>query len=195
MDSSATSEITVLLRAWSSGDRGALERLLPLVYQKLYAAAQRYMAHERPGHILQNSALVNELYLELAKLDSIDWRDRNHFYAVCAQFMRRILTTYARSRHRLKRGGDIEHVTVDDNVLPNEPNWCAGLVTLDDAMKDLGAFDERMLRIVELRAFVGLSVEETALALNISERTVRREWNVAAAWLLRELSREKTDGR
>lgn len=195
MGSSCATEITVLLHAWSGGDRRALEKLVPLVYQKLYAAAQRCMAQERPGHILQNSALVNELYLELAKLTRIEWQDRNHFYAVCAQLMRRILTTYARSQLRFKREGGLHRVVLDDYHSGLTSNQRASLVTLDDVLRDLAAFDERMLRIVELRALVGLSVEETAAALNISERTVKREWQMAKGWLLRELSRSNENGQ
>ncbi len=194
MGSSCATEITVLLRAWSDGDRQALEKLVPLVYQRLYAAAQRYMAQERPGHILQNSALVNELYLQLSTLNSIDWQDRNHFYAVCAQLMRRILTTYARSQLRSKRGGAQNHIPLDDYHSALTPVQQASLITLDDALRDLAAFDERMLRIVELRALVGLSVEETAEALNISERTVKREWQLAKGWLLQEFSRSSASG-
>jgi RNA polymerase sigma factor (TIGR02999 family) len=193
MGSSCATEITVLLRAWRDGDRQALEKLVPLVYQRLYAAAQRYMAEERPGHILQNSALVNELYLQLSKLNKIDWHDRNHFYAVCAQLMRRILTDYARSQLRSKRGARSD-ITLDDYHSALSQAQQASLITLDDALRDLAAFDERMLRIVELRALVGLSVEETAAALNISERTVKREWQLAKGWLLREFSRSSASG-
>ena len=188
----AATDITVLLRAWSSGDRHAFDNLIPLVYQKLYAAAQRYMSQQGPGHVLQNTALVNETYLQLAKLGKVDWQNRNHFYAVSAQLMRRILTDYARAQLSAKRGGAIEHVTADDKIA--DPNWHAALISLDDALRDLGAIGERMLKIVELRAFVGLSVAETAEALNISESTVKREWQMARVWLLRELSRGKTNG-
>ena len=188
----AATDITVLLRAWSSGDRHAFDNLIPLVYQKLYAAAQRYMSQQGPGHVLQNTALVNETYLQLAKLGKVDWQNRNHFYAVSAQLMRRILTDYARAQLSAKRGGAIEHVTADDKIA--DPNWHAALISLDDALRDLGAIGERMLKIVELRAFVGLSVAEIAEALNISESTVKREWQIAKVWLLRELSRGKTNG-
>lgn len=194
MDSACGTEITVLLRAWSSGDRRAFEKLIPLVYQRLYSAAQWYMAQQGPGHILQNTALVNETYLRLEKLHGLDWQDRGHFYAVCAQLMRRILSSYSRSQLSLKRGGAIQHVELDESIA-TELNWHSDLITLDDALHDLAAYDERMLRIVELRALVGLSVAETAAALNISERTVKREWQMARAWLLRELSRGKSNGR
>jgi RNA polymerase sigma factor (TIGR02999 family) len=193
MDTAYATEITVLLRAWSSGDRHAFDDLIPLVYRKLYAAAQRYMSLQGPGHVLQNTALVNETYLQLAKLGKVDWQNRNHFYAVCAQLMRRILTDHARAQLSAKRGGAIEHVPADDQIA--EPNWHAALISLDDALHGLGGFGERMLKIVELRAFVGLSVAETAEALNISESTVKREWQMARVWLLRELSRGKTNGR
>ncbi len=153
------------------------------------------MDQERPGNILQNSALVNELYLQLAKLDSIDWKDRNHFYAVCAQMMRHILTSYARAQFSLKRGGNFEQITMDDSIAPLRPDRWECLVAFNDALCDLAAFDQRMLEIVELRALVGLSVEETAIALNISESTVKREWHAAKLWLLRELSMDKRNGQ
>ncbi len=195
MDTACATEITVLLRAWSDGDRQAFEKLIPLVYRQLYTAAQRYMSQQHPGHILQNTALVNETYLRLARLGSIDWQDRNHFYAVCSQMMRRILTNYARAQLRTKRGGALQHFSMDDSHTMTEPNWHAVLVTLDDAMHDLSTFDERLLRIVELRAVFGLNIAETAAALSISESTVKREWQIAKAWLLRELSRGTTYGR
>ncbi|MFZ0479499.1 MAG: ECF-type sigma factor [Terriglobales bacterium] len=194
MHSSGAGEITDLLRAWNGGDPQALDKLIPLVYQKLYAAAQRYMAQQYPGHILQNSALVNETYLQLVKLGKVDWQDRNHFYAVCSQMMRYVLTTYTRSRLSAKRGGTIHHVRVDDNITTTGADWHSVLLTLDDALNDLAAFDERLLRIVELRALVGLSVPEIAEALNISESTVKREWQIAKLWLLRELSRGNANG-
>jgi RNA polymerase sigma factor (TIGR02999 family) len=194
MDTACATEITVLLRAWSGGDAQALEKLIPVVYKRLYAAAQGQMAQERPGHILQNTALVNELYLQLAKLNGIAWQDRNHFYAVCAQLMRRILVGYARSQRRIKRGGGIDPIATDDKHTVLETSRREALVTLDDILHDLEAFDERMLRIVELYALVGLSMQETADALNISERTVRREWQIAKAWLLRELSKGNSNG-
>lgn len=193
MDWALGTDITVLLRAWSGGDRQAFEKLIPLVYRKLYSAAQWYMAQQAPGHILQNSALVNETYLRLVNLEGIDWQDRNHFYAVCAQLMRRILASYVRTQLSLKRGGTLQHVSFDEAMVPDSV-WHADLVTIDEALDDLAAFDERMLRIVELRALVGLTVQETAAALKISERTVDREWRMAKAWLMRELSRGKTNG-
>ncbi|MFZ0478739.1 MAG: ECF-type sigma factor [Terriglobales bacterium] len=194
MDTAYGTEITVLLRAWSGGDAQALRKLIPLVYKRLYAVAQGQMAQERAGHILQNTALVNELYVQLDKLDRIDWQNRNHFYAVCAQLMRRILVGYARAQRRIKRGGGIDHIAIDDRHTILEPSRRLDLVTLDDTLNDLAAFDERMLRIVELYALVGLSMKETAEALNISERTVQREWQIAKAWLQRELSKGKSNG-
>jgi len=192
--SSARSEITVLLRAWKNGDREALGKLTPFVYKELYCTAQRCMARQRPGHILQSTALVNETYAHLAKMREVDWQDRGHFFAVCAQLMRRILTDYARSQLYLKRGGEIKHVPFDENLPVPDRNFRADLIALDDALHDLAAFDERMSQIVQLRVFVGLNVEETAEALSVSERTVKREWKSAKVWLLRELDRGKNHG-
>jgi RNA polymerase sigma factor (TIGR02999 family) len=155
MDSANGTEITVFLRAWSDGDHRAFESLIPLVYKKLYSAAQWYMAQQGPGHILQNTALVNETYLRLEKLDGLDWQDRGHFYAVCAQLMRRILSSYSRAQLSLKRGGTIQHVELDESIA-FELGGPISLITLDDALHDLAAYDERMLRIVELRVLVGL---------------------------------------
>ena len=183
---SGESGITVLLRAWSEGDHHALEELTPLIYHELYRAAQRQMARERAGHLLQNTALVNEVYLRLARLGEIEWQDRSHFFAVCAQLMRRILTDYARSRRTLKRGGEAQYVTLTEN-LPLE-NLPADLVALDDALNSLAAIDERKAKVVELRFFGGLSVQETAEVLKVSEQTILRDWRFAQLWLLRELS-------
>jgi RNA polymerase sigma factor (TIGR02999 family) len=187
--------ITTLLRAWSDGDNQALDQLTALVYRELYRLAQSHMAREKPDHILQNTALVNETYLQLVDLRGIEWQDRSHFFGVCSQIMRRTLTDYARSRLYLKRGGGVERVSLDENIrLPdNDPS--AVLIALDDALRDLARFDERLSQIVQLRFFGGFSVKETAEAAKISERTVRREWKSAKVWLLRELKRGKNRGK
>jgi RNA polymerase sigma factor (TIGR02999 family) len=185
-------DITQLLRAWGDGDETALERLMPLVYAQLRQAAHRYMARERRGHTLQSTALVNEVYVRLAKARQMRWQDRVHFFAVSAQMMRRILTDYARARHYAKRGGGAQVVSLDEAPeVSQKPR--ADLVALDDALNRLAAVDERKSQVVELRYFGGLSVEETGEVLKVSPDTVMRDWKLAKAWLLRELSGEQGD--
>jgi len=180
-------EVTRLLKAWSVGDEGALEKLTPLVYRQLHGIAQRYMAGERIGHTLQATALVNEAYLRLVDCGKVNWQDRAHFFAVSAQLMRRILIDFARSRGYLKRGGAVAHISLDEAPsVCNEPD--VNLVALDDALKALSAIDERKSKVVELKFFGGLNVEETAEVLGISSDTVIRDWRLAKIWLLRELS-------
>jgi RNA polymerase sigma-70 factor, ECF subfamily len=187
MNAPSRAQITLLLRAWSQGEDQALEHLTPLVYRELYRLAQRHMAREKPGHVLQNTALVNEFYLHLGKLRGIDWHDRTHFFAVSARLMRRILTDLARSRLYQKRGGSIQHVALNEACVAS-PKPELDLVALDQALEDLAAIDERKSRVVELRFFGGLSLEETAKALSISEDTVKRDWKFAKHWLLCELT-------
>ena len=185
-------EITQLLRAWSEGEEEALDKLIPLVYDELHRLARRYMAHERPEHTLQTSALVNEAYLRLVDTTQASWQDSTHFFAVCAQVMRRILVDWARSRQALKRGAAAHPVELDEAwVSVEEPrtDW----VALDDALKALAAFDARKSRVVELRFFGGLSAEETAEVLRVSPDTVLRDWKPAKSWLRRELSTEKSN--
>jgi RNA polymerase sigma factor (TIGR02999 family) len=183
-----THEITQLLRAWTAGDEQALEKLTPLVYQQLHRVAQRCMAGERSGHTLQTTALVNEVYLRLVDCEQIRWQDRAHFFAVSAQLMRRILIDFARSRGYQKRGGGAPHLSLDEAPsVCQEPD--TNLVALDDAMKALAAVDERKSKVVELRFFGGLNVQETAEVLSVSPDTVVRDWRLAKVWLLRELSR------
>jgi RNA polymerase sigma-70 factor (ECF subfamily) len=186
-------EITALLEAWRAGDRDALERLIPLVYSELHHRAQRYMANERPDGTLQTTALVNELYLRLVDVRRVGWKDRTHFFAVCAQLMRRVLVDMARSRKSLKRGGDAVHVPVDEHGIacPEPP---VDLLALDRALDRLTAFDARKGRVVEMRFFGGLDVRETAAALDVSPETVMRDWRLAKVWLFRELSRDGFDG-
>ena len=185
--------ITQLLRAWGNGDRQALERLTPLVYEELHRAAHRYMADERAGHTLQTTALVNEVYLRLVDVRGVNWQNRAHFFAICARTMRRILIDFARSRQYQKRGGEAVSVALDD-ALGVSAQPAVDLVALDDALKGLAKLDLRKIEVVELRFFGGLSVEETAEVLKISPDTVMRDWKFARAWLARELSGEKPDG-
>jgi RNA polymerase sigma factor (TIGR02999 family) len=188
MMSSASRDITELLLAWNHGDEQALERLVPLVQDELHRLAHHYMRGERPDHVLQTTALVNEAYLRLVDSSRVRWQNRAHFFAVSAQLMRRILVDFARARQKLKRGGDLVRLTLDDAlVIAREPS--ADLIALDDALKTLAAFDERKSRVVELRFFGGLSVEEAAEVLNVSAITVMRDWGLAKVWLLRELDK------
>jgi RNA polymerase sigma factor (TIGR02999 family) len=183
----STHEITQLLKAWAAGDDRALEKLTPLVYGELHRMARRCMAGQRSGHPLQTSALVNEVYLQLVDCGRVNWQDRAHFFAVSAQLMRRILIDFARSRGYQKRGGGALHIPLDEAPsVGNEPD--PNLVALDDALKALAAIDERKSKVVELRFFGGLSVEETAEVLRVSVETVMRDWRLAKIWLLRELS-------
>ena len=180
-------DATGLLLAWSQGDAGALDRLLPLVHQELHRLAVRYMRRERADHTLQATALVNEAYLRLVDISRIQWKDRGHFLAVAAQAMRRILVDFARQRHSQKRGGDLVPVNLDDATgLAGETG--PDLVALNDALTTLASFDPRMSQVVELRFFGGLTVEETASVLDVSPETVMRDWKTAKAWLLRELA-------
>src|SRR5215472_320114 len=190
MGLSSGHEVTQLLKAWSVGDEGALEKLTPLVYRQLHQIAQRYMAGERVDHTLQTTALVNEAYLKLVDCKKVNWQDRAHFFAISAQLMRRILIDFARSRGYLKRGGAVAHISLDEAPsVCNEPD--VNLVALDDALKALSAIDERKSKVVELKFFGGLNVEETAKVLGISSDTVIRDWRLAKIWLLHELSRER----
>jgi len=187
MAAPSTHEVTQLLKAWSTGDEQALERLAPLVYQQLHRAAQHYMAGERSGHTLQATALVNEVYLRLVDCERINWQDRAHFFAVSAQLMRRILVDFARSRGYQKRGRGVAPMSLDEAPpVGNEAD--TNLVALDDALKGLAAVDARKSKVVELRYFGGLSVDETAEVLRVSVETVTRDWRLAKVWLLRELS-------
>jgi RNA polymerase sigma factor (TIGR02999 family) len=187
MKTGPTPSITSLLVAWGHGDQGALDALAPLVQQELHRVAARQMAGERPGHILQPTALVNEVYLRLVNRHEVEWQDRAHFFAVASRIMRRILVDAARNRGRAKRGGDALQVSlaeVPDVAVPTTQN----LVALDDALKTLESLGSRQSQVVELRFFGGLSLEEAAEALRVSVGTVRRDWSLAQAWLFRELS-------
>ena len=188
-------DITTLLRAWRDGDDRALDQLTSLVYAEMHRLARSHMAREKSDHILQSTALISEIYLQLGNVRKTDWKNRTHFFGVCSQLMRHALTDYARSRLYLKRGGEMQQVTIDENLeVPNsDPD--AELIALDDALRALAEFDERKSQIVQLRFFGGFSVEETAEALKISKRTIEREWMSAKAWLLRELDRGKKSGK
>lgn len=194
MAESSAFEITSLLRAWSDGDDHALENLTFLVYEDLNRLARFYMAQERTGHILQDTALLDETYVRLTKLREIDWKDRKHFYVVCAQLMQRILTDYARSELYEKRGGKADHVPYDEHLLLIQDRR-TDLVALEDALNQLAATDERKAKVVQLRFFAGLSVAETAEVLAVSKRTVNDDWKFAKAWLLRELDKRSGNGK
>ena len=181
-------EISRLLRAWGDGDRTALDRLTPLVYHELHDIAHRYMRRQPSGQTLQTSALVNEAYLRLVDVEGVRCEDRTHFFAVSAQIMRRILVDSARAHLTDKRGGRFEHVCLDESM-DTFPQRNRDLIALDDALKALEEMDPRKARVVELRFFSGLSVEQTAEALKISVPTVKRDWKLAKAWLTRELAR------
>ena len=188
----ASEEVSGLLRAWSDGDYGALEKLIPIVYDELHRLARIYMKGERSGHSLQTTALVNEAYMRLVDYKRMQWQNRNHFFAVAAQLMRRILVEHAR-RHNLKRGGDVLHVSLEEGAVVGGDKP-ADLIALDDAMNALARIDPRKVQVVEIRFFGGLSVEETAEVLRVSPVTVKRDWRAAKAWLYRELCRGATDG-
>ena len=181
-----TPDVTGLLLAWGTGDEAALEQLVPLVHAELRRIARRCMAGERKGHSLQATALVNEAYLRLIDVQHVNWQNRAHFLAMSARLMRRILVDYARSRGYQKRGGGAVQVTFDEG-LPVAGGRDQDLVAVDDALEALGRIDERKSRVVELRFFGGLTVEETATVLKVSPETVMRDWKLAKAWLLREL--------
>jgi RNA polymerase sigma factor (TIGR02999 family) len=189
-------EITGLLKAWSSGDAAAQERLIPLVYKELHRLARRYRHKAGAGDTLQTTALVNEAYLRLVDIHNVDWRNRLHFFAVSAQVMRRILVDSARARDAVKRGGQGKTlVALDlDNVPSPDSERAAELIALDEVLTRLAQIDPRRARVVELRVFGGLTIEESAEVLELSPQSVRRDWKLAKAWLLRELSRNDQDG-
>jgi RNA polymerase sigma factor (TIGR02999 family) len=184
-------EVTELLGAWSGGDEGALEKLVPLVHPELHRLAHHYMSRERAGHTLQTTAVLNEAYLQLVDNTTPVWQGRTHFIAAAAQIMRHIMVDHARKHQSLKRGGRALKVTLDEAALVTETR-AQELLDLDEALAKLAAQDARKSQIVELRHFGGLTVEETAEFLKLSRRTVEREWTAAKAWLYRELMPEET---
>ena len=186
-------EVTGLLQAWGQGDEAALQKLVPLVYDQLHAAARRYMAGERLGHTLQATALIHETYLRLVNVRQVKWQNRAHFFAICAQLMRRILVDFARSRGYQKRGGGAQRVDFDEALMVgSEPE--ANLVALDEALRQLSEVDPRKSQVVELRFFGGLDVKQTAEVMKVSADTVMRDWKMAKVWLLRELSGDDAYG-
>ena len=190
MEAPAPQNVTLLLKAWSDGDHAALEKLVPRVRAELHRLAKRYMQKERPGHVLQTTALVNEAYIRLIDWKNVSWQNRAHFFGVSAQLMRRILVDFARSRLLREREGEVHQVTFDEALIVSKDRG-ANLIAIDDALNALAKVDPRKTQIVELRFFGGLSVEETAEVLKISTITVIREWNKAKAWLYREVKNDK----
>jgi len=183
-------EVTQLLKAWGSGDDKALELLTPVVENELHRLAHRCMARENPGHTLQTTALVNEVYLRLVDVHAVNWQDRAHFFAISARMMRRILTDFARSRRYQKRGGGAVQITLDE-ALVVAPEKQADIMALDQVLTQFAALYPRQSQVVELRFYGGLDVQEVAEALKISPETVKRDWRFAKTWLLRALSEEK----
>jgi RNA polymerase sigma factor (TIGR02999 family) len=182
-------EVTQLLVAWNNGDEVALNRLMPLVYRELHRLARRRLAREEAGQTLQTTALVHEAYIRLLGQKAADWQNRGHFFAIAATMMRRVLVDYARSRHYAKRGGDAQRVPFEEMMVASDGKP-AQVIALDTALTTLAQFDERKARLVELRFFGGLSVEDTAKVLDVSPGTVKRDWTLAKAWLQRELNNE-----
>ena len=187
MDS--TPEITRMLREWGDGNQRALEELMPVVYDELHRQAARYLRHERPNHTLQTTALIHEAYLRLIDQKNVNWECRTQFFAIAAQLMRRILVDHARAKHRLKRGGEVETLPLHEATIAIDKGRSVDLIALDEALNRLAELDERQARVVELRYFSGLTLEETAAALKISRATVANDWSMAKAWLHRELTR------
>ena len=186
----APSDITNLLKRWQSGDAQALEDVTPLVYRELHQIASRYLSRERRDHTLQSTALVHEAFVKLVDQRRVDWQNRAHFFAIAAQLMRRVLVDYARRTGRVKRGGDVERVTLDDALVPGPSGRGLALediLSIDHALEELHQLDPRQSQIVEMRYFGGLTVEEIAETIGLSEGTVKREWVAARAWLYRRL--------
>jgi len=184
-----TLDITQLLVAWGNGDQTALDRLTPLISQELHRLAKRYMGRENAGHLLQTTALVNEAYLKLIDATQVRWQNRAHFFALSAQVMRHILVDFARSEHRLKHGGGVKQLNLEEAAIVS-PEPDRNFVAVDEALRTLAALNPRQSQIVELRFFGGLSLEETAEVLQVSVATVRRDWTFARAWLYRELKND-----
>lgn len=187
MEEPKAHELTELLLAWGDGDEAALDRIAPLVHSELYRLAKLYMSRERPDHLLQTSALINEAYLRLIDWKAVRWQNRAHFFGVAAQMMRRILVDFARRRPRIDKDVEAVKISLEDALVVSSEKD-ADLLALDEALKSLAQLDERKSKIVELRFFGGLSVDETAEVLKISPITVMREWNKAKIWLYRELT-------
>jgi RNA polymerase sigma factor (TIGR02999 family) len=182
-------QITQMLKKWSEGNQEVLDKLMPLVYNELRRQASRYLRRERANHTLQTTALIHEAYLKLIDQNQVEWQNRTHFYAIAAQAMRRILVDYARERNREKRGGAAENLPLEEAAFVVSEGKNVDLVALDEALTRLAQFDERQARVVELRYFSGLSIDETADILGVSNVTVRRDWNMAKAWLHQQISK------
>jgi RNA polymerase sigma factor (TIGR02999 family) len=181
-------DVTTLLLEWRGGNRAALDELMPLIYAEFRQLASRALSRERPNHTLQSTALAHELYLKLIDQKRAQWRDREHFFAMASQIIRRILVDYARRLHAQRRGGLDTRITLDEALAPQQDRDL-NLVELDDALEALSQIDSQQAKIIELRFFGGLSIEATGRILGVSPSTVNREWNLARAWLYRELSR------
>ena len=179
---SSTNEVTQLLIAWGNGDETALDQLMPLVYSELHRLAHRHIKKERPGHTLQTSALLNEAFLRLVDQRGVHWESRAHFFSIAARMMRRILVDYARSRRYAKRGGNAQQVSFDEELVVSR-QVSADVLAIHDALNELATIDERKSKVVELRFFGGLSIEETAEVLGVSAGSVMRDWTLAKAWL------------
>jgi RNA polymerase sigma-70 factor, ECF subfamily len=190
MNQNASTNITQLLQNWRLGDQSALDRLMPLVHSELHRLAHHYMLREQRDHPLQTTALVNEAYIRLIDAKNIDWKDRSHFFAISASIMRRVLVDFARARNSDKRRIDLPKLELNE-ALTVSTSRSGNIVALDDALTALASFDPRSAKVVELRFFGGLTVEETAEVLNISDKTVMRDWEMAKIWLMREIKRGK----
>jgi RNA polymerase sigma factor (TIGR02999 family) len=190
MASGAAPDVTQLLSKWSSGDQAALDQLLPMVYGELHRLAAAYLRRERSNHTLQSTALVHEAFMRMVHQQDVQWKSRAHFFAICAQMIRRILVDYARSQHAEKRGSGAVKLALDEAMaVPQTPATDVDLLGLNDALDRLAEMDERQSRIVELRFFAGLSIEETAEVMHLSPASIKREWQTARAWLFREMTR------
>ena len=192
MQAQPAQDVTAILRAWTGGDERALDRLLPVLYEELRRTARAYMRRERSGHTLQTTALVNEVFLRLVDIHQVEWHDRVHFLTMAAQLMRRILVDHARRRGYVKRGGGERPVPLDESAMIS-PGWSCHFIEGDDALNGLAKQDARKAKVVEMRFFGGLSVEETAAALDVSTQTVLRDWSLAKAWLRREMTQAAYD--
>jgi RNA polymerase sigma factor (TIGR02999 family) len=182
-------QITLLLKEWGDGNEAVLDRLMPQVYDELRRQASRYLRKERPGHTLQTTALIHEAYIKLIGQDHVEWQSRSHFFAIASQAMRRILVDHARTRHREKRGGPGENLPLDDAYMVGTPEKSVDLIALDEALVRLESLDRRQAKVVELRYFSGLSNDEAAEVLGVSNATVRNDWTMAKAWLHGQISR------
>ncbi len=194
MTAESPSQITVLLEAWAKGDEEALNRLMPLLYMEVRQIARKHLSRRPTGHSLESAALANEVYLKLLRADGLRCENRTHFLALCSQVIRRILVDHARSRSYAKGGGDVVRVPLDDEMAASQPRQI-GVLALEVALQSLSEFDPRKSRVVELRYFAGLNIEETAQALKISRETAKRDWKVAKAWLRRELEQGEAGPR